>query len=1296
MKYILYTFLSLILLPLLCRAEPAVNCPDADYEEQNGLVVIELENTSFTGSSWAYENVEGGFTGTGYILWRGNQYFNNASNGVITIPVRINNPGTYDIQFRARISSESNENNTEHNDVWIKVADGARMFADKNGSEVEPRPQCENNSNVECPEGSSTNGFFKAYGGNKNNFTWYSNTYDNNAHRIKVTFNSPGTYNVQVAARSSLYMLDRLVLSNPSLISQNDARSTNQEETLCEASDSPPPSGAADISGELKKWHKVSLTFDGPNSSETANTNPFTDYRLLVTFSRGNKRYTVHGFYAGDGNAAETSSNTGNKWRVHFAPDEVGVWNYSVSFRQGTDIAIDLAANTGSSAGFMDGETGTFTIGETDKSGRDHRGKGRLQYVGEHYLRYGETGEYFVKMGADAPENTLAYEDFDEVPNRGNRRKNWNPHAGDYLASDASTYTWQNGKGSELLGAIKYLSDKGMNVFSFLTLSLHGDDENVFPYLLRVPVSTYNGYNDGQQWNNGVHHDRFDVSRLDQWEKIFEYADKKGMFMHFKTLETENDNIMDNNTFGRERRIYYRELVARFGHHLGLNWNISEEITLSSGVIENTAEWIKAIDPYDHIIVFHTYPGDKDRYDSHLGPNSDVDGASLQTSNGNFTEVRSDVLEWVGKSANAGKKWVVALDEPGTAGIGVHSDPNEIDLVRERVIWNTLMAGGAGVEFYYGYQSGCGDLECQDHRTRDTKYGQAAYALQFFNENLPFHEMVANDGLTSDGGDYVFAKTGEIYAVYRPDGGSTDINLPTGDWSVRWYNPRNGTFNGNAVSLGNTLSAPDNNDWVALISNGEAPPPDDCFPSLDQVSLTPTDDAYLQGGQLFNNSSLRVEAGNRVSYLKFTLPNLAFASAELQLQVDTDGGNGTVSLYKGSSTNWTETTLSTANAPQQTTLLASQNGTFNVGGIIRFDIPVGQLSPGEVSLILVQSAGGNDFDIKSSENVQISGRPQLLLSPSTDARIPYIPYVLRNGDSLDIGNNVLLCEGDTIQMGAVPEPVPLGFTLEFINPDSTLIYNVTNGDQTIVVDPLSAFIGTWTFRISTTQGCVFDTTFTVSESLACDSDSTRILNLIAMLQGPFANGEMTTILGALIPLTDPYLGETTIPNLPPDVVDWVLVQFRSPSDYTLILQQQAFPIQKDGSVLSPDGSIGIRIPESLPESAYVAILHKSHLGVITASPVVLMGLLDLSDPATPVMGSNARAIFGNQALLYVGDYDGNAIINNLDFNQWKLNAAAINQYLNTDGDANGVNNNLDYNLWRRNGSQIGTLELTLP
>ena len=336
---------------------------------------------------------------------------------------------------------------------------------------------------------------------------------------------------------------------------------------------------------------------------------------------------------------------------------------------------------------------------------------------------------------------------------------------------------------------------------------------------MKVSESTYNGYNDAQQWNSGVHHDRFDVSKMAQWERIFQYADQKGMFLHFKTLETENDNIMDGDNFGDERKIYYRELIARFAHHMALNWNLTEESTLKDITVKQTAAYIKAVDPYDHHRVLHTYPNQQtQRYTPQLGSNSELTGASIQIDK---LKVHDAIIEWRNKSANAGKKWVVANDEQGSANIGVDVDGKEDKLVRHRVLWGTFIAGGMGVEYYYGYQTAATDLNLQDHRTRDGKYEDAAHALKFMETYLIDHvtQMEPNDGVTADNGDYVLAKPGEVYAVYRPNGGSTTISLPAGNWTVQWYNPRTGGGLSSGVAVNGSITAPDNNDWVALITN---------------------------------------------------------------------------------------------------------------------------------------------------------------------------------------------------------------------------------------------------------------------------------------------------------------------------------------------------------------------------------------------------------------------------------------------------------------------------------------------
>ena len=591
---------------------------------------------------------------------------------------------------------------------------------------------------------------------------------------------------------------------------------------------------AQNVSGELKRWHKVTITFDGPNTSESANPNPFLDYRLEVTFTKGGLSYKVPGYFSGCNNPADSGCNSGNKWKVHFSPGETGKWNWKASFKKGSNVAIN---GGGSGAGFMDNKSGSFDIDESNKSGRDHRAKnkGMLQYVGEHYLRYSGTspsnpnGSWFVKAGADSPENAFNYVDFDATPNYKNTlnkigSKTWQPHQQDYNASDASSYTWDGGKGTEILGMINYLSSQGANVFSFLTWNTSGDGGAVFPHTLQISESQYGKTAQKDQWGK-VNKTRFDVSKLAQWEKVMEYADKKGMYLHLKTMETENDNLMDGDKFGNQRKVYYRELIARFGHHLALNWNLTEETTLTDAVARSTASYIKNLDPYDHNIVIHTYPNQQDqRYDPLLGNKSVLTGASIQTDK---TKVHNDVRRWLEKSRNAGKKWIVANDEQGSAGEGVRVSDKRI---RDEVLWGTLMAGGAGVEYYSGYTDNDGDINGNDHRKRGGKYRDGGHALAFFNNYLqPYMvNMVSSDGVTSDGNDYVFAKAGEVYAVYRPNGGTTNINLQgaNSSYKVQWYNPRTGGNLTAATNAGSSLKAPSNDDWVALITKNGATNPD--------------------------------------------------------------------------------------------------------------------------------------------------------------------------------------------------------------------------------------------------------------------------------------------------------------------------------------------------------------------------------------------------------------------------------------------------------------------------------------
>jgi len=263
------------------------------------------------------------------------------------------------------------------------------------------------------------------------------------------------------------------------------------------------------LNGELRKWHKITLGFEGPTTSETSSPNPFTDYRLDVTFTHvtSQKTHLIRGYYACDGNAANSGADSGSVWLAHFAPDETGTWEWQASFVQGENIAQN---GGGTIAPFINGESGSFLVLLTDKSShsRDHRGKGRLQYIGAHHLRFAEAGEWFLKSGADSPENFLSYMDFDNTWNVTGNLKTWAPHKQDFVA--ANDPTWAGGKGTGIIGAINYLSAKGMNAFSFIPMNIEGDDKAVYPYIS----------------DNATDRLRMDCSKLAQWEVVFEHADR--------------------------------------------------------------------------------------------------------------------------------------------------------------------------------------------------------------------------------------------------------------------------------------------------------------------------------------------------------------------------------------------------------------------------------------------------------------------------------------------------------------------------------------------------------------------------------------------------------------------------------------------------------------------------------------------------------------------------------------------------------------------------------------------------
>lgn len=589
-----------------------------------------------------------------------------------------------------------------------------------------------------------------------------------------------------------------------------------------------------EVSGTLTKWSKVTVDFEGPEAAETdSDPNPFLDYRLQVEFSGPDgQKYNVPGFFAGDGNGG----GSGNIWRVHFSPDTTGTWTYTAQFSTGDEIEVNQD-QSGESVSF-DGATGSFEVTETDQNAGDFYRWGRLEYTGGHYLKFRD-GDYWIKGGADSPENFLAYEGFD------NTRKStenyddlesipalhsYSDHIEDWQPGDPD---WGDGKGKGIIGALNYLSSKNVNSIYFLLQNIGGDGKDVFPWT-GSPVPG------GSPENDNLH---YDISKLQQWETVFKYAQEKGIALHaiFNEAEEANKRELDDGELGTERKLFYREMIARFAHHPALQWNISEEFNLKFDLgperVREFASYIQQADPYNHPITVHT-AGDPVQELSFIFGDPLFSTTSVQLNQRRIDQITETIRT---ATSEAGHPIPASMDE-FTVDVGSNRSwipIDDADLQRKQKLWPTYLSGGQ-IEFIL---EGFLEVDSFKKPEADALWDYTWFARSFMQDYLPFHEMQPmdslvsgestlavgeGDGKTSEMGAQVFGKSGEVYAIYYPVSesvGIVNLNGVSGNFSLQWYNPRTGEFVGNTIttqsgseiSPGNVPSNPEE-DWVLLIN----------------------------------------------------------------------------------------------------------------------------------------------------------------------------------------------------------------------------------------------------------------------------------------------------------------------------------------------------------------------------------------------------------------------------------------------------------------------------------------------
>lgn len=265
-------------------------------------------------------------------------------------------------------------------------------------------------------------------------------------------------------------------------------------------------------------------------------------------------------------------------------------------------------------------------------------------------------------------------------------------------------------------------------------------------------------------------------------------------------------------------------------------------------------------------------------------------------------------------------------------------------------------------------------------------------------------------------------------------------------------------------------------------------------------------------------------------------------------------------------------------------------------------------------------------------------------------------------------------------------------------------YSITwsNGATTEFISGLSA--GVYTATVIDAANCVQTAEVTI-HSIA-PSNCSAIADIRVFLQGAYVtNYSMSTSLNAygLLPLTQPYntapwnyTGTESVTAMPPNAVDWVLVEARNAADNSLIVASKAAILLQNGYLQDIDGSQGVRFDNMPYGDYYLVVRHRNHLAAMSPVAVSLPNQLtyNFSTGSSQAMGANQLAQMSDGVYgLFAGDINSDGVVTITDFNMYQNEASSFNQYLSSDCNLNRAVTVADFNLYQDNASIIGISQI---
>ncbi len=243
----------------------------------------------------------------------------------------------------------------------------------------------------------------------------------------------------------------------------------------------------------------------------------------------------------------------------------------------------------------LPGLSGSFVVSPRDADAPGFLKWGRLRYVGKHYLKFHD-GPYWIRGGTDEPENFLGYAGFDRT-----RPKTPLCRARRRLACRRPGLGRRQRAGHYRRAQLARQAARQQHLFH--------DDERRRRRQGRLAL-------DRSDRTAGKLQKRPSTFRHGQTETMGNRSQSRRAARDLpasraqRELKTANKRELDEGELGPDRKLYYREMIARFGHHLALQWNLCEEYNLNFNFgperIRAFADFLRAVDPYDHPITVHS------------------------------------------------------------------------------------------------------------------------------------------------------------------------------------------------------------------------------------------------------------------------------------------------------------------------------------------------------------------------------------------------------------------------------------------------------------------------------------------------------------------------------------------------------------------------------------------------------------------------------------------------------------------------------------------------------------------